>query len=75
MNKNGFLLVDSLITVAIVSIMSLLCIQIYKATINYEEGYRKYKEEINELYDELYYNLGECEKCIELEEDSSLQEQ
>lgn len=71
MNKKGFLLVDSLITVIVVSISCYLCMYTYKLIDNYEKGYLNYKERINESYFEIFNNLGKCEKCEIEQEDSS----
>lgn len=73
MNKKGFLLVDSLITIFIVSTMALLCIAIFESINNYKEGYQNYKEETNERLNNLYNSLGACERCI-IEEDSPVLE-
>lgn len=69
MNKKGFLLVDALITIFIVSAMSLLCVAVFKSINEYEEGYLSYKEETNAKLQNLYNSLGVCEKCV-IEEDS-----
>ena len=73
MNKKGFLLVDSLITIFIVSAMSILCITIFKSINNYKEGYQSYKEETNERLNNLYNSLGVCERCV-IQEDSPVLE-
>lgn len=73
MNKNGFLLLDSLVSVVIVSSLCFLCASTYQNVINYYEGYNSYQEKIKEEYEDIYSILGECEKCI-IEEDSSLLE-
>lgn len=70
MKSRGFLLLDSLITIFIVSSMALLCISVYKSVINYKEGYKLYKEETNNKIAAIYDSLGECERC-EIEEDLS----
>ena len=73
MNKKGFLLVDSLITIFIVSVMALLCIAIFESIDNYKKGYQDYKEETNERLNNLYNSLGVCERCV-IEEDSPVLE-
>ena len=70
MKSRGFLLIDSLITIFIVSSMALLCISVYKSVLNYKEGYKLYKEETNNKIAAIYDSLGECERC-EIEEDLS----
>lgn len=74
MNNKGFLLLDSLIAVFIVTAMSLISFSVYKAIVNYEDGYLLYKEEFNELLIDTYSSLGVCEKCV-IEEDLPVLEQ
>ena len=74
MKNKGFLLADSLISIIVVSLMSVLILSIYKAINSYKEGYELYKEESNLNIISIYDELGECEKCIVIE-DSSLLEQ
>lgn len=73
MNKKGFLLIDSLVSVVIVVSICLLCASTYQNINNYYDGYDLYKEKIKEEYENVYSLLGECEKCI-IEEDLSLLE-
>ena len=70
MNRKGFLLVDSLISVVITVCLSLLCACLFKAIDNFNEGYDLYQEEMANEYENIYEYLGECEKC-QIEEDSS----
>lgn len=74
MNNKGFLLLDSLVNVLVVSLLCLLCFSIYKAVDNYESGYLNYIEKSNEDYDYFYNSLGICEKCI-VEEETDLSKQ
>lgn len=75
MNNKGFLLLDSLVNVLVICVLCLLCFSIYKAIDNYDDGYKEYVEKSNEEYDYFYNSLGECEKCIIVEEtDLSKQE-
>lgn len=69
MNNKGFLLLDSLVNILIVSLLCVLCFAIYKAVDNYDEGYLNYLNNSNQDYEYLYNNLGECEKCIVVEEE------
>lgn len=74
MNNRGFLLIDSLITLIVVSTMSILCISIFNAVNNYQEGYLTYKEETNNVLSDIYSSLNKCEVC-EIIEDSQALEQ
>ena len=74
MNKKGFLLLDSLVSVVIVVSLSLLCVSTYQNVSNYYDGYHTYKNRLKEEYENIYSMLGECEKCI-IEEDLSALEQ
>ena len=62
-SNKGFILIDSLMTVFIVSCICILCFSIYKSIENYIEGYLRYTEESNIRYEEIYNNLPECEVC------------
>lgn len=63
-NRDGFLLLDSLISVFVTC---LVCISIY-ATYNliekYEKGYLDYQSESNENLEYIFNNLYECEMCL-----------
>jgi len=75
LNNKGFLLIDSLVNVLIVTNLCFLCFISYKAIDNYYEGYDRYIDESNERYDYFFNSLGECEKCvITKQEDLSPQE-
>lgn len=69
MNKKGFLLIDSLLTVFIVSSICLLCFSIYKLIGKYEEGYMNYQSISNDEYENIFNNLPICEVCIVDESD------
>lgn len=64
MNNKGFLLVDSLLTVFIITCMCLLCFSIYELILNYEEGYKKNNIATNEAYESIFNNLPICEECV-----------
>ena len=63
-NRDGFLLLDSLISVFVTC---LVCISIY-VTYNliekYENGYLDYQSESNENLEYIFNNLYECEMCL-----------
>lgn len=73
-SNKGFLLLDSLIAVFIVTSMSILSFGVYSSLVNYEDGYLLYKEEFNEQLIDTYDLLGVCEKCV-IQEDSQVLEQ
>lgn len=72
MNNKGFLLIDSLICIFVVSQVCILCINIYKLVNNYDDLLIEYQERSNEKYEYLYHHLGVCIKCQT--EDSFTQE-
>lgn len=74
MNKKGFLLLDSLVSVVIVATLCLLCASTYQNVSNYYDGYHTYKNRMKEEYENIYSMLGVCEKCI-IEEDLLVLEQ
>lgn len=63
MNKKGFLLIDSLISVLIVCNLTLLCFSIYQSIIKDHKVYENYVENDNVFYKDLYMNLEYCEGC------------
>ncbi|MDO4500250.1 MAG: hypothetical protein Q4B60_03135 [Erysipelotrichaceae bacterium] len=67
MNK-GFILSDALINVLIVSSLCLLTMSIYRGVNNFDEGFIKYQERINEKYELLHNSLAECKRCLIEEE-------
>ncbi|MDO5440735.1 MAG: hypothetical protein Q4F12_04290 [Erysipelotrichaceae bacterium] len=73
-SNKGFLLLDSLIAVFIVTSMSILSFGVYSSLVIYEDGYLLYKEEFNEQLIDTYDLLGVCEKCV-IQEDSQVLEQ
>ena len=64
MNKRGFLLIDSIINVFIVSLMCALCLGIYQAIVTYENGYISYQTNSNERLITIFNMICECEACI-----------
>lgn len=73
MNKKGFLLVDSLICIIIVSLLSCLCMYTYTQINNFNDGYKLYYENNTDKYKDLYKGLGECVKC-QIEEEGEIEE-
>lgn len=63
-NKKGFLLIDSLITVFVTSLVCVACYSIFQAIENYEEGYIEYQNRSNENLEYVYSNMWQCEACI-----------
>lgn len=64
MNKKGFLLVDAIINVLIVSIVSSLCLYMYIAINKADDGYVNYLENENDNYERIFNSLSECEACL-----------
>jgi len=73
--KKGFVLIDSLICIAIVTVMCLLCFSLFTVINSFNTGYKDYQMKSNEHYDEIFNSVGECVKCEKEEKDSSQQEQ
>lgn len=63
-SSKGFLLIDSLLTVFIVSSICLLCFSIYKLITNYEKGYLNYQMLSNEDYENIFNDFSICERCV-----------
>lgn len=63
LNKKGFLLIDSLITVFVTSLVCVMCYALYQSLIKYDDGYIKYQEDSNERLEHIYHNLWHCEEC------------
>jgi len=73
--KKGFILVDSLICIGIVTTMCLLCFSLFVVINSFNKGYPEYQMKSNEHYEEIFNSVGECVKCIKEEEkDLSQQE-
>lgn len=69
MNKRGFLLLDALLNVFIVSIIVSLCLYVYEA-INYaQSGFNDYLTNENDSYEQIFNSLSECEACLINESD------
>lgn len=64
MNKKGFLLIDSLVNIAIVSCIGMLVVMTFNSMINYEKGYLQYQELSNEKLINIFNSLGTCEACL-----------
>lgn len=69
LNKKGFLLIDSLITVFVTSLVCAACFSIFNLIDNYEKGYLEYQERSNENLEYIFNNMWECEGCIVNESD------
>lgn len=68
MNRRAFLLVDSLVCLAIVASISFICFYTYERFDKQDEVYKMYYEKTNEEYKGIYKSLPECVKC-QIEED------
>lgn len=63
MNNKGFLLIDSLICVIIVSLLSVLVLSSYQTISKQENIYKEYLKRSNEEYEIIYRGLKDCIKC------------
>lgn len=63
LNKKGFLLLDSLITVFITSLVCIACYSTFHLIVNYEEGYTDYQNRSNTSIEYILSNMWECEEC------------
>jgi len=62
MNK-GFIMLDSLLSVFIVTYICLMCFSIYKTIEQYEKSYINYQFNSNDSYEEIFNTLIVCEAC------------
>lgn len=63
LNKKGFLLLDSLITVFVTSLVCIACYSIFHSIVKYEEGYIDYQNRSNINLENIFINMWECEEC------------
>lgn len=63
LNKKGFLLLDSLITVFVTSLVCIACYSIFHSIVKYEEGYIDYQNRSNINLENTFINMWECEEC------------
>lgn len=63
LNKKGFLLLDSLITVFVTSLVCIACYSIFHSIVKYEEGYIDYQNRSNINLEKIFINMWECEEC------------
>ena len=71
MNKKGFMLLDALLSLVIVTLLCLLCFSIYRVIDNNEEVLDEYYLRNNEKYDALFGSLGDCIPCVSQEDTST----
>ena len=62
-SKEGFLLIDSLITVFVTSLVCITCYAIFQSIVNYDKGYEEYKEKTNDDLLSIFQTMYECEDC------------
>lgn len=63
MNNKGYLLIDALICVLIMSLLSVLVLSSYQTISKQEDIYDEYLKRSNEEYEIIYRGLNECIKC------------
>lgn len=61
--SKGFLLLDSLINVFIVTCLVTLCYTTYNLMMKYEDGYVQYEANALDRYESIFNSLDECEVC------------
>ena len=64
MNKKGFLLVDSLISIFILLAFSSLVLSIYTILDKNTNSYEKYNQRMNDRLDNIYMHDISCKGCI-----------
>lgn len=67
LNKKGFLLIDSLVTVFVTSLVCVTCYSIFHSIERYEEGYTQYQTRSNINLEYTLKNMWQCQEC-ELDE-------
>ena len=73
MNKKGFMLLDALLSVTVVTLLALMCFSIYRVIDNNERVMDSYYEKNNESYELLFGGISDCQICT-IQEDSFIQE-
>ncbi len=63
LSNKGFLLIDALLSVFIVSCVCILCFSIFRIIDNYEKGFTEYQKNSNRHYEMIFQDLPECEGC------------
>lgn len=63
MNNKGFLLIDSLICVIVVSLLSTLVLGSYQTISTQEDVYKEYLKRSNEEHEIIYRGLKDCLRC------------
>ena len=64
------MLLDAMLSIAVVSVLALMCFSIYRVIDNDERVMEEYYQKNNESYEPLFGSLGDCELCV-LEADRS----
>lgn len=64
MSKRGFLLLDALLNVFIVSVIVSLCLYMYEAIDYAQNGFNDYLINENDSYERIFNGLSECEVCF-----------
>ena len=60
---DGYILLDSLLSIFLVITMCCLCLSIYKSIDDYERGYLNYQQNSNERLQDILYSTYYCEAC------------
>ena len=64
------MLLDAMLSIAIVSVLALMCFSIYRVIDNDERVMEEYYQKNNESYELLFGSLSDCVPCV-LETDRS----
>lgn len=62
-NKNGFLLEEALLCVALCSVICLTASAVCMLESKKEETMKKFEEDINRSWEEIFAQLSECQAC------------
>lgn len=62
--NKGFILLDALLAVFILTYICLICFSIFKSIDTYNSSYMKYQENSNEHYERIFNSIPICEPCI-----------
>ena len=67
--SRGFVLIDSLVAVFLITLICTMCFSIYRSQERYLEGYERYRQASDLHYEEIFRSLNECTGCATDESD------
>ena len=68
-HSKGFVLIDSLVAVFLITCICSICFSLYRSQERYREGYERYRKLSDLHYEEIYCSLEECTGCSLSESD------